>query len=136
MHAVLKFLGMRDMTEAEAARVLGVRRANAQSARYPRMWPKTRALLAAFYRPFNERLAELMGGDSRWAGRREKGVMREPSGGAQWPRRAIWPTNRAASRSAGLDRRTNPGLRRGNAPRTTRAERRRGRSEDGAALGS
>lgn len=41
-------------------RMLGVKRTNAQSTRYPRMMPETRDLLQEFYRPFNEKLAKIL----------------------------------------------------------------------------
>ncbi|GFH06296.1 sulfotransferase, partial [Haematococcus lacustris] len=63
--AVHRFLGLREPTDEEWVRILGVERTNAQSSRYPRMLPETRALLMAFYQPFNQKLAALLG-DDRW----------------------------------------------------------------------
>lgn len=60
LKAVMKFLGLRDLTEDEWTKVLGVERTNAQSSRYPRMLPETRQLLMDFYAPFNTKLAELL----------------------------------------------------------------------------
>ncbi|KAL6763399.1 P-loop containing nucleoside triphosphate hydrolase protein [Haematococcus lacustris] len=61
--AVHHFLGLREPTDEEWVRILGVERTNAQSSRYPRMLPETRALLMAFYQPFNQKLAALLGDD-------------------------------------------------------------------------
>lgn len=61
--AVLKFLGMRDLTQDEWQRITGAKRANAQSSMYPRMLPETRQLLEDFYAPYNKRLAALLQDD-------------------------------------------------------------------------
>jgi len=63
LQAVCKFLGIRDLSEEEWSRLVAVQRANAQSTRYPRMLPETRIMLEEFYRPFNEKLAKLLGDD-------------------------------------------------------------------------
>ncbi|KAG1659112.1 hypothetical protein FOA52_015905 [Chlamydomonas sp. UWO 241] len=66
LSAVLKFLGMTDLTDDEWERMTSQKKANAQSSRYPRMLPETRALLEEFYAPFNQKLAKLMGDDERY----------------------------------------------------------------------
>eukprot|EP00199_Chlamydomonas_sp_CCMP681_P002227 CAMPEP_0119102214 /NCGR_PEP_ID=MMETSP1180-20130426/1033_1 /TAXON_ID=3052 ORGANISM="Chlamydomonas cf sp, Strain CCMP681" /NCGR_SAMPLE_ID=MMETSP1180 /ASSEMBLY_ACC=CAM_ASM_000741 /LENGTH=399 /DNA_ID=CAMNT_0007086459 /DNA_START=16 /DNA_END=1215 /DNA_ORIENTATION=- len=63
LQAVIKFLGVRDLTEDEWLKMLGVKRTNAQSSRYPKMLPETAALLKEFYRPYNEKLAQLLADD-------------------------------------------------------------------------
>ncbi|KAG2452263.1 hypothetical protein HYH02_003287 [Chlamydomonas schloesseri] len=69
LQAVMKFLGMRELSDSETGSLMRLRRFNAQSEKYPRMWPRSRKLLEEFYRPFNEKLAALMGNDPRflWA---------------------------------------------------------------------
>lgn len=62
--ACLEFLGMRQLPDAALAKA-----GKPEKALRPRgeMASKTRKLLENFYKPFNKRLVELMGGgDSRW----------------------------------------------------------------------
>jgi hypothetical protein len=42
---VIKFLGMRDLSDEETTTMMRLRRFNAQSEKYPRMWQQTRKLL-------------------------------------------------------------------------------------------
>uniref|UniRef100_A0A7R9YQ49 Sulfotransferase n=1 Tax=Chlamydomonas euryale TaxID=1486919 RepID=A0A7R9YQ49_9CHLO len=62
---VLRFLGMRDLTDDEWERMTSAKRANAQSSRYPRMLPETRELLEKFFAPYNAKLAKMLG-DERY----------------------------------------------------------------------
>jgi N-acetylgalactosamine 4-sulfate 6-O-sulfotransferase len=77
----LTFTGLRDLTDNEWIKVLGVARTNEQSSRYPKMLPETRKLLTDFYAPFNEKLSQLMGGDSRWLWKDSSSRSRRRSGG-------------------------------------------------------
>jgi hypothetical protein len=43
-----------------------IRMDKANVKRYHAMLPQTRQLLQEFYRPYNQRLLEAMGGDDRW----------------------------------------------------------------------
>ncbi|MEW5318347.1 MAG: hypothetical protein WDW38_009574 [Sanguina aurantia] len=63
--AVFRFLGLRNLTEPEWSDMVKLKRSNSQSARYPPMNPATRTMLTEFYRPFNEKLAQLLG-DNRY----------------------------------------------------------------------
>ncbi len=63
--APLPASGLRDLTEHEWLKMLGVPRTNEQGSRYPRMLPETLKILSDFYQPFNEQLADLLG-DERW----------------------------------------------------------------------
>ncbi|GIL80774.1 hypothetical protein Vretimale_9126 [Volvox reticuliferus] len=66
IQAVIKFLGMRDLSDEETTTMMRLRRFNAQSEKYPRMWPQSRKMLEDFYRPFNQKLARMMGDDPRF----------------------------------------------------------------------
>lgn len=66
IQALIRFLGMRTLSSEEIMTMMRLRRFNAQSTKYPAMWPQTRTLLEEFYRPFNEKLAKLLGNDPRW----------------------------------------------------------------------
>jgi hypothetical protein len=80
LDAVFSFAGLRDPTPAEWTAILDAPRANSGASgaarallREPRapiepMLPETRAALTAFYAPFNEELAALLG-DERFAWR-------------------------------------------------------------------
>ncbi|GIL90772.1 hypothetical protein Vretimale_16845 [Volvox reticuliferus] len=65
MEAVLKFLGMRQPTDAEWKTIMGMETRNKNSDKYQKMLPETRAMLEDFYQPFNELLAEILG-DNRY----------------------------------------------------------------------
>ncbi len=45
IQAVIKFLGMRTLTDRETDDLMKLGRFNAQSEKYPKMWPKTRKML-------------------------------------------------------------------------------------------
>ncbi|KAG2482249.1 hypothetical protein HYH03_018812 [Edaphochlamys debaryana] len=66
IQAVIKFLGMRDLSNEETTTMMRLRRFNAQSEKYPAMWAKSRKMLEDFYRPFNEKLMKVLGNDNRW----------------------------------------------------------------------
>ncbi|GLI66279.1 hypothetical protein VaNZ11_010037 [Volvox africanus] len=65
IEAVFKFLGVRQPSEAEWMKVVGMETRNRNSNKYTAMLPETRAMLEGFYQPFNERLAKILG-DDRW----------------------------------------------------------------------
>ncbi|GLC45471.1 hypothetical protein PLESTB_000317600 [Pleodorina starrii] len=65
MEAVFQFLGVRRPNETEWLKIMGMETRNKNSDKYKKMLPETRAMLEEFYRPFNERLAQVLG-DDRW----------------------------------------------------------------------
>jgi len=62
--AATAFLGLTNMTSESLQGAVQMPKANAK--RYQPMLPETRMLLQNFYRPFNQRLVEALGGDRRW----------------------------------------------------------------------
>lgn len=65
--------GLRNLTEPEWSDMVKLKRSNSQSAKYPPMNPATRAMLTEFYRPFNEKLAQLLGDDRyKWLDKQKK----------------------------------------------------------------
>ena len=63
IRAVLDFLGMSQLSEAEEQRMTLAPRSNSQSTKYPKMLPETKKMLEEFYAPFNQKLAKLLGDD-------------------------------------------------------------------------
>ena len=61
---VAEFLGMRNVTESKLKKAASMEKRNEK--RYSKMKEETRVALQAFYRPFNQRLMEILGRDSRW----------------------------------------------------------------------
>ncbi|MEW5298129.1 MAG: hypothetical protein WDW38_001135 [Sanguina aurantia] len=66
LQTVMSFLGLRDLSLVEWSAVIGKARANTQSGRYSKMLPESLTALQAFYRPYNQKLSDAMGGDPRW----------------------------------------------------------------------
>jgi N-acetylgalactosamine 4-sulfate 6-O-sulfotransferase len=60
IRAVLDYLGMSQLSEAEEERMTLAPRSNSQSSKYPAMLPETKKMLEEFYAPFNEKLAKLL----------------------------------------------------------------------------
>jgi len=71
LRAVMRHLDLADPPPADWERMVGRERSNARASNGAargseagEMLPQTRALLSAFYRPYNEELAALLGDDS------------------------------------------------------------------------
>lgn len=79
--AVLAFLGVRQPGETSATWADMLASPVQNRRRYPAMRPDTRALLRAFYAPFNDQLAAALGGDTRWLWRDVGGGTNGSSGG-------------------------------------------------------
>ncbi|GFR45882.1 hypothetical protein Agub_g7335 [Astrephomene gubernaculifera] len=65
MQAVIAFLDMRQPSQQEWDKIMTMATRNKNSNKYKPMLPETRALLESFYKPYNERLAHILG-DERW----------------------------------------------------------------------
>lgn len=70
--------GLRNLTETEWGDMVRMKRSNSQSTRYPAMNPATRTMLEDFYRPFNDRLALLLGDERyKWLDKRKTASLPE-----------------------------------------------------------
>ena len=65
MAAVFQFLGLAPPSADQWAKIAGMEVRNRGKSKRA-MLPETRALLEAFYAPFNKRLAAALGDDERW----------------------------------------------------------------------
>ncbi|PNW71586.1 hypothetical protein CHLRE_16g660390v5 [Chlamydomonas reinhardtii] len=97
MQTVIDFLAMRQPADKEWDVIMAMKTRNKNSDKYKPMLPETRAMLEAFYRPYNERLAHVLN-DDRWLWRdppkspKPAGVQSDAAGTATARRLLLQPS--------------------------------------------